>query len=168
MMTAHLPKEFRASLKAGLIVITAAKVSNSASIPIAARELRWLGFDDANADLVIHARQIEKCDSAMVAGLIYLCATTLKQGREFLICDPSPILRGFLDIYSSGSDIKERIVHAIEGEYGSDRIPTIPPFIASPMGRVDIVATNETHSFEFDMENRLVAVPPAYRFQQDR
>lgn len=108
---------------------------------------------------IIHARQITRADSATVATLIDLSRRAHEFGCEFAICDPSAMLDNYIDIYVPGSDREQHVCYESQS-YEHCAVPWVPPFAASPTGRIDVwTAGKLTGQFEWTPKG-VRPVPP--------
>ena len=95
---------------------------------------------------IIHARQIQKADSATVAELLDLSRRAYQFGFKFVICDPPKLLDNFFDIYFPGSDVQQNIFYTDRDDPKVCPVPWIPPFLQSRTGRIDIWKQGQWHA----------------------
>jgi hypothetical protein len=99
-------------------------------------------------------------DSSAVAALLDLIRVAEGHKRQFLMCDPPPIVRSYLEIYGADHAVEGRVLSsANDGTYHSVLVPFVPPFVPNPKGRIDIYQDGKVRSYELG-ERELTKISP--------
>lgn len=143
-MGIEIPTDFRA------IVATAPSRIDNTTVPKMLEGVEKLGLHELDGHRIFHMHQVHEMDTSAVAALLDMLTRAKKHGREFVICDPPPVVRSYLDIYGENTDLEGRILSsADDGTYHSDVIPFVPPYVPDGDGRIDIYADGKVTSYEF-------------------
>lgn len=123
---------------------------DSSWVPKLMAQIKEISLPDLKADRMLYANQITRVDSAAVAALMFMAEVAHGHGKEFLVCDPPPIMRSFLEVYGRLDLIEGRVLVAFaDGRYESDRIGFVPPFVPDPAGRIDIYEDGVARSYRY-------------------
>lgn len=138
-----IPKDFEA------VVFTPPASVDHHSVPQILEATERAGIQNLKAHRILHMHQVEHIDSAAVAGLLDIIRRATEFGKEFVACDPPPIVRSYLDIYGAAPLFEGRVLSsANDGTYQSDVLPFVPPFVPNPAGRFDIYKGGAVRSYE--------------------
>ncbi|MCA8936635.1 MAG: STAS domain-containing protein [Planctomycetes bacterium] len=139
-----IPSSFRA------IVMTPPSRVDSSLMPQIQQYIKQNKLHDFDGHRIIHMHQVEQIDSSAVATLLNIIQIAEKHGRQFLMCDPPPIVRSYLEIYGASQAVEGRVLSsANDGTYHSVALDFVPPYVPNPKGRLDIYADGKVRSYEF-------------------
>lgn len=140
----NIPASFRA------IIMTPPARVDSALMPAIQQYIKQMKLSDFDGHRIIHMHQVEQIDSSAVVALLNIVQIAEKHGRQFLMCDPPPIVRSYLEIYGASSAVEGRVLSsASDGTYHSVAVEFVPPFVPNPKGRIDIYEGGKVRSYEF-------------------
>ncbi|MBX3458648.1 MAG: STAS domain-containing protein [Planctomycetes bacterium] len=132
------------------VVLTPPARVDSSTVPAMLEAADRIGVPRMRAHRIMHMHQVEHIDSAAVAKLMDIIATARDHGKEFVACDPPPIVHSYLEIYGASHLLAGRVLSSDEdGTYSSDLLPFVPPFVPNPRGRLDIYKGGRVRSYEF-------------------
>ena len=140
----RVPTDFRA------VVMTPPSRVDSKVVPMLQSFAKDLKLDDFDGHRIMHLHQVEFIDSSAVVGLLDIVKLAEKHGKQFVMCDPPPIVRSYLELYGAQEAVAGRVLSsANDGTYSSPLLDFIPPFVPNPNGRMDIYSAGKPRSFEF-------------------
>lgn len=140
----RIPADFRA-----VVTTPPARVDNS-TLPLLDHYANTLKLADFDGHRILHLHQVEQIDSAAVASLLNIIRSAQRHGRQFLMCDPPPIMRSYLELYGAEGAVEGRVLSsASDGTYESDLLSFVPPFVPNAAGRMDIYEGGKVRSYEF-------------------
>jgi len=141
-MPVKVPSDFNA-----IVMTPPARVDN-AVMPIIQQFVKQYKLTDFDGHRIIHMHQVEQIDSSAVAALIDLVGKADKARRLFLMCDPPPIVRTYLDVYGAGHLMDGRVLSsANDGTYQTELLKFVPPFVPEPKGRFDLYTSGKVQSW---------------------
>lgn len=129
------------------VVITAPREVLASTIGLIQTLAEQIGLHRQRGHRVLFAPQVESCDSSAVAAMLRIMHGAHERGCEFAICNPSPIVRRYLEIYGGTTDLARHILYADErGMYRSPLMPFVPPYVPAPNGRWDVYERGKVRS----------------------
>jgi anti-anti-sigma regulatory factor len=144
MSEIRIPADFRA-----IVTTPPARVDNS-TLPLIQNYVKQLKLAEFDGHRIVHMHQVEQIDSSAVAGLLDIIKAAERHGRQFLMCDPPPIVRSYLELYGADDKVAGRVLSSFsDGTYESDLLSFVPPFVPNPAGRMDVYADGKVKSYEF-------------------
>lgn len=150
----RIPADFRA-----VVTTPPARVDNS-TVPLLQGYVKQLKLADFDGHRIVHMHQVEQIDSSAVAGLLDIVKAAEKHGSQFLMCDPPPIVRSYLELYGAAGAVEGRVLSsANDGTYHSVLLNFVPPFVPSPAGRIDVYSDGAVKSYEFGAKNLKEVAP---------
>ncbi|MCB9895299.1 MAG: STAS domain-containing protein [Planctomycetes bacterium] len=142
--TIRIPADFKA------VVMTPPARVDSSTVPLLQQFAKQQKLDTFDGHRIMHLHQVESIDSSAVAGLLDVIKTAEKYGKQFLMCDPPPIVRSYLELYGAAGAVEGRVLSsANDGTYKSVLLNFVPPFVPNPQGRMDIYEKGKPRSYEF-------------------
>ena len=133
---------------------------DSALVPRIQKYVKQNKLSDFDGHRILHMHQVEQVDSSAVAALLDLIKVAEKHGKQFLMCDPPPIVRSYLEIYGADHAVEGRVLSsANDGTYHSVAVPFVPPFVPNANGRLDIYEGGKVRSYEM-AERELKEIAP--------
>ncbi|MCB9933384.1 MAG: STAS domain-containing protein [Planctomycetes bacterium] len=149
-----IPGDYRA------VVTTLPARVDSVLVPRLQHYIRQHKLFEIDGHRILHLHQVEQIDSAAVATLLDLIKVAEKHGRQFVICDPPPIVRSYLEVYGASKAVEHRVLSsAADGTYHSVLLGFVPPFVPNPKGRIDVYADGKVKSREMGPKG-LVEIAP--------
>jgi len=147
-----IPKDYSA------IVTTPPARVDKTTLPVLQQAAGQLKLAELDAHRIIHMHQVEQIDSAAVAGLLDLIKVAQRHGKQFLMCDPPPIVRSYLELY--GVNVADRVLSSNnDGTYETELLHFVPPFVPQAQGRVDVYTGGKVKSWQMGKEG-LKEIPP--------
>lgn len=142
------------------VVITAPREVSAATIAHIQALADEIGLPRQKGHRVLVAPQVEFCDSSAVAAMLTIMRGAHERGCEFAICNPSPIVRRYLEIYGSAAMASKHILYADDqGFYQTDLMPFVPPYVPAPNGRWDIYERGKVRSMVLTPQGVLNIAP---------
>lgn len=139
-----IPRDFEA------VVFTPPARVDSSTVPAMLEATESIGVPRLRVHRIMHMHQVEHIDSAAVAKLMDIIRTATGHGKEFVACDPPPIVHSYLEIYGASHLLKGRVLSSSnDGTYSSEILPFVPPFVPNPRGRIDLYRGGSVRSYEF-------------------
>jgi anti-anti-sigma regulatory factor len=150
----RIPTDFRA-----VVTTPPARVDNS-TLPLIQAYVKQLKLADFDGHRIVHMHQVEQIDSSAVAGLLDIIKAAERHGRQFLMCDPPPIVRSYLELYGADEKVAGRVLSSFnDGTYETELLGFVPPFVPNPAGRMDVYTDGKVKSYEFGGKS-LKDIPP--------
>lgn len=135
------PRDFRA------VCITVAREVTAATIPYVHALAESMGLPRFPGHRILHASQVEQCDSSAVAAMMTIMRGAQSMGYEFVVCNPSPIVRRYLEIYGAATYLQGRILYSDDsGFLRTSLMPFVSPYVPAPRGRWDIYENGRVRS----------------------
>ncbi len=142
------------------VVITAPPEVSAATIAHIQALAEEIGLPRQKGHRVLVASQVEFCDSSAVAAMMRIMNGAHEMNYEFAICNPSPIVRRYLEIYGTAAMLSRHILYANEkGFYETDLMPFVPPYVPALEGRWDIYTNGKVKSL-VPTPQGVRAIPP--------
>jgi anti-anti-sigma regulatory factor len=138
-----IPRDFRA-----VVTTPPARVDN-VLVPRLLQYVKQHKLFEIDGHRILHLHQVEQIDSAAIATLLDLIKVAEQYNRQFVICDPPPVVRSYLEVYGAARAVEHRVLSsAADGTYHSVLLGFVPPFVPNPKGRIDIYADGKVRSLE--------------------
>jgi anti-anti-sigma factor len=155
-----MPPQIKVPADFNAVVITSPSEVSSATVAHIQATAEKLGLPRQRGHRILFASQVEYCDSSAVAAMMGIMQRAHQHGHEFVVCNPSPIVRRYLEIYGASSMIAGHILYANDqGFYETKLMPFVPPYVPALDGRWDIYTNGKVKSFVLTAEGA-VDTPP--------
>lgn len=158
--TINQEKQIKAPADFDAVVITSPRDVSANTIPFIQALAEKLGLPRFRGHRILFASQIENCDSSAVAAMLTIMRSAQSMGHEFAICNPSPIVRRYLEIYGAATYLEGRVLYSDEnGFFQSELLPFVPPYVPADRGRWDIYRRGQVQSMIPTAEGA-IDIPP--------
>lgn len=150
----NVPHDFRA------VVLTLPAAMDVQAIAALQRAVQEERLPELPGHRILHMHQVERADSSAVAALVEMLERVTATGYEVLVCEPPPVAQAYLELYGAHRLLRDRVLFSdADGRYQSPLVAFVPPFVASPGGRVDVYERGKARSFLLHAEGLRETAP---------